>query len=237
MRVCTWNLFHGRSRPPLHRDLIDEFAAALGAHPWDVCGLQEVPPWWAAELGEALGASVRTARTSLLRAAFPRLQERIHRRNPERLGVKGAAANVLLVRPEAGQVVDHREATLRWLPQRRSVHAVRLARPGVPDVWVANVHTHNRPESLAAADTIRALAAVDAWSAGAPALLLGDLNLQAPAGLARVEGWEHLYGHRVDHVLGRSVDGASGTFAEIPRISPDTALSDHRVVGLRVNIV
>lgn len=237
MRVCTWNLFHGRARPPERRDLVDAFAAALDAQPWDVCGLQEVPPWWARELGEALGASVRTARTSLARAAFPGWQERTHRADPERLGVAGAGANVLLVRPSAGEILTHREATLRRLPQRRTLHAVELVRPGGARVWVGNVHTHNRPESRAALDTIAALRTLAAWSRATPAVLLGDLNLAAPEGLAAVEGWTHLHGHRVDHVVGRGVEAApGGTFAEVAQLSPETALSDHRIVGLRVTI-
>lgn len=237
LQVATWNLFHGRTQPqPTHADLVDEFAAALDAHPWDVCGLQEVPPWWAAQLGERLGASVRSTRTSLVRASFPRTQERIHRRDPERCGVRGAGANVLLVRPSAGLVTAERSATLRRAPQRRTLHAVRLERPDATAVWVANVHTHNKPESKAAADTIRALGLVDAWARGEAAVLLGDLNLATPQGLARVAGWEHLHGHRVDHVLGSGVDSADGTFAEAARLSPERALSDHRIVGVSVKI-
>ena len=67
MRVVSWNLFHGRDRPPgpalftwrsrlvgvtelnethvqVNRDLRDEFAAILGGPPWDVALLQEWPP-------------------------------------------------------------------------------------------------------------------------------------------------------------------------------------------------
>lgn len=237
LAVCTWNLFHGRTQPaPTHADLVDEFAAALGARPWDVCGLQEVPPWWATQLGHATGASVRTTRTSLERGLLPRWQERTHRKDPERIGVHGAGANVLLVRPSAGMITAERSATLRWCPQRRTVHAVRLERQRGTAVWIANVHTHNKPESKAALDTIRALGIVDAWAGSEPAVLLGDLNLAHPAGVARVEGWELLHGHRVDHVLGRGVEPADGTFAEVARLRSDAALSDHRIVGLSVNI-
>ena len=233
--VCTWNLFHGRSRPATSADLVDEFAGALAERPWEVCGLQEVPPWWAAELASALGASARSARTSLARASLPAAQERIHRRDPETLGVRGAATNVLLVRPQAGQIVDHRVARLRRLPQRRSVHAVRLRRASDgAHWWVANVHTHNRPESEAAADTILALRLIASWAGAEPVVLLGDLNLAAPQGLARVEGWDYLSGHRVDHVLGRGVLAEGGAYAEIVRRPSGEELSDHRMVGLRV---
>lgn len=238
LAVCTWNLFHGRTQPASTRaDLVDAFAAALGAHPWDVCGLQEVPPWWAGQLGRALGASVRTTRTSLERSALPRTQERIHRRDPERIGVRGAGANVLLIRPSAGIVTAERSASLRWLPQRRTIHAVRLERPSGAAVWVGNVHTHNKPESEAALDTIRALELMGGWAGDDPAVLVGDLNLPTPQGLARVAGWEHLHGHRVDHVLGRGVARTGGTFAEVARYSADAALSDHRLVGSSVNML
>ncbi len=234
MAVCTWNLFHGRSRPATHADLVDEFAAALAKHPWDVCGLQEAPPWWTPELATRLGASARSARTSLLRGVLPAVQEWVHRRDPETLGVNGAGANVLLVRPQAGEIVDHRVATLRRLPQRRTMHAVRLRRPSGEHWWVANVHTHNKPESKAAADTIRALGILGEWAGGEPAVLLGDLNLAAPQGLVRVEGWEHLAGHRVDHVVGHGVRADGDAFSEVLRRPSGEELSDHRIVGLRV---
>ncbi len=256
LAVCTWNLFHGRSRPATHADLASDFAAALGQHPWDVCGLQEAPPWWTRELAETLGASARGVRTSLTRGALPAAQEAVHRRSPETIGVRGAAANVLLVRPSAGEIVDHRVARLRRAPQRRTVHAVRLRRSDGEHWWVANVHTHNRPESAAAADTIRALAAVERWAGAEPAVLLGDLNLSAPQGLSRVHGWEHLHGHRVDHILGRGVgaghrggglavvsagaaaiagEGRHGNaYADVARLPEGPELSDHRIVGLTV---
>ncbi len=234
LTVCSWNLFHGRSRPATRANLIGAFAAALDEHPWDVCGLQEAPPWWARDLADALGARAHSVRTSLLRGALPALQEEIHRRDPERLGVRGAASNVLLVRPSAGEVVAHRVARLRRAPQRRTAHAVQLRRPDGTAWWIANVHTHNKPESAAAADTLRALHAAGRWAGSAPVVLLGDLNLAAPQGLARVEGWEHLHGHRVDHVVGRGLGAAGGAYAEVARMATGPELSDHRIVGLRV---
>lgn len=234
LTVASWNLFHGRSRPATRADLVDAFADALAAQPWDVCGLQESPPWWTRELAAALGASAVSVRTSLTRGAFPAVQERVHRRDPERIGVHGAAANVLLVRPQAGEIVDHRSARLRRAPQRRSVHAVRLRRAGGEHWWVANVHTHNKPESAAAADAVRAMTAVDAWAGGEPAVLLGDLNLATPQGLARVHGWDHLHGHRVDHVLGRGIVAAGGAYATVAKLPDGPELADHRIVGLRL---
>lgn len=236
LAVCTWNLFHGRSQPATRRGLLPEFAAALAAHPWEVCGLQEAPPWWSRELGVALGASVRSTRTSLLRAAFPRLQEALGRRDPELLGVRGAAANVLLVRPSAGVIVDHRSATLRRFPQRRTVHAVRLRRADGTHCWVANVHTHNRPESGAAADLRRTLERCADWADGEPLVVLGDLNLPTPQGLTQVQGMNWLYGQRVDHILGRGVVPTipPASYAHRAQLPGDVTLSDHRLVGTSV---
>src|SRR6516165_9652797 len=64
LRVLTWNLMHGRSVPPAGRDLFDEFAGALAGWEWDAALLQEVPPWWAAELCARIGCDQRTVLTS-----------------------------------------------------------------------------------------------------------------------------------------------------------------------------
>lgn len=234
MTVASWNLFHGRTQPPTRANLLGAFGAALAEHPWDVCGLQEAPPWWAVPLGRQLGASVRSARTSLVRGALPGLQQAVHDRDPERIGVRGAAANVLLVRPGAGRIDQHRVAVLRHLPQRRTVHAVRLVRPHGRGIWIANVHTHNRPESLAAADLVRALRIAAAWAGDERLVVLGDLNLVAPQGLAAVEGFAWLHGHRVDHVLARGLRADGGAYADRVQPRPGLTMSDHRLVGVRV---
>lgn len=235
LRVATWNLFHGRSQPATHADLLPAFADALAASPWDVCGLQEVPSWWPAALGERLGASVRVARTSWLRSSLAGVQQRVHRRDPEVLGVRGAAVNVLLVRPSAGVIVDHRVARLRRVPQRRTVHGVELARPDGGRAWVVNLHAHNRPLDAAARDVHRALRLGLDWAQGAPLVVLGDLNLKAPAAAAvgRTVGFAHVHGNHVDQVLaaGWPSPEVADRFAgrmRLPGAGP--ALSDHRLV-------
>ncbi len=126
----------------------------------------------------ACHASARSVRTSLLRSALPQLQAELHE-DPELLGVRGAAVNVLLVRPSAGEIGRHEKATLRRAPQRRTMHAVELVRPHGHRWWVANVHSHNRPVPAAERDTTLALQTLQAWAGEQPALLLGDLNLDA----------------------------------------------------------
>src|ERR671929_210447 len=64
LRVLTWNLYHGRSRPAQRRSLLREFAAALASWEWDVALLQEVPPWWPPGLARACDADARSVLTS-----------------------------------------------------------------------------------------------------------------------------------------------------------------------------
>ena len=62
--MLTWNLMHGRARPSAGRDLRDEFAARSPGWEWDVALLQEVPPWWPAQLAAALTRTQRLVLTS-----------------------------------------------------------------------------------------------------------------------------------------------------------------------------
>src|ERR1700704_6445664 len=108
MEVLTWNLFHGRAVPPAGRDLMPEFASALAGWDWDVALLQEVPPWWPAELARACGAQARSALTS--RNALGALRRTLARRWPDVLKSGGGGANAILVRGMT--IIDHREVTL-----------------------------------------------------------------------------------------------------------------------------
>lgn len=240
LRVATWNLFHGRSQPATHDDLLPAFAGALADAPWDVCGLQEVPSWWPRALGEELGASGRVVRTSLVRASLPGAQRAVHARDPEVLGVRGAAVNVLLVRPSAGRILEHRTARLRRVPQRRTMHGVQLRRPDRSLAWVVNLHAHNRPLDAAARDVHRALWIARGWAGESRAVVLGDLNLKAPAAaaVARTAGFAHVHGQHVDQILARgwsplSIDARFAGRMRLPGGGP--ALSDHRLVVATVS--
>jgi endonuclease/exonuclease/phosphatase family metal-dependent hydrolase len=234
--VATWNLFHGRSVPPMRANLLHAFAAALGSRPWDVAALQEVPSWWPARLGEALNASVRSTRTSLVRGAFAGAQEAIHRRDPELLEAGGAGVNTLLIRPEAGLITAHESAVLRWLPMRRTVHGVRLRRPGGETLWVCNMHAHNAPLEAAERDLRLALDITRDWAGGEPLLLLGDLNVVAPERIANGSGFNVLGGQRVDHLLGFELELSGELSAERIYPRPDLRLSDHRLITADVAI-
>jgi endonuclease/exonuclease/phosphatase family metal-dependent hydrolase len=216
VRLLTWNLFHGRARPPAGRDLLPEFGAAIAGWDWDVALLQEVPPWWPAPLARGAGASARSALTS--RNALLPARRWIAERAPDLVKSNGGGCNAVLVR--AAPVREHRRATLRLLPERRVVHAVRL-----DTGWVANVHAQVRPVAAARADVARAGAEALAWAGDAALLLGGDFNVQDPA----VPGLERLGGRGVDHVLGRGWRAVGRT--ELPRRG---ALSDHPAVLVEV---
>ena len=216
MRILSWNLFHGRSRPPAGRSLLPEFSAALNGWAWDVAVLQEVPPWWPAALARACGASAACVPTS--RNWLLPLRRAIASRNPDLLKSNGGGANAILVRGEIGA---HARSRLTLLPERRVAHGVRLG----DGTWVVNLHASTHPPGRPEADGEGALAAALAWAGDAPLVLGGDLNQTRPrfASLAR------LAGHHVDHLLARGCSAASPG-----ELLDAGALSDHRPLAVGV---
>lgn len=213
MRVLTWNLYHGRAEPPAGRDLLPEFAAALAGWDWDVALLQEVPPWWPAPLGRACGASARMALTS--RNELLPVRRWLATRRPDLMKSSGGGCNAILVRGR--RITDHRRLRLRWLPERRVVHGVRLG----DGTWMANVHAQVRPHAETRRDLALAGAAALSWAQTSPVILGGDCNVTDPD----IAGFAHLGGRGVDHVLGRGLE-ATGR-----REVPDRGtLSDHAPV-------
>jgi endonuclease/exonuclease/phosphatase family metal-dependent hydrolase len=212
LRVLTWNLFHGRSVPPSGRSLGDEFAAALARWEWDVALLQEVPPWFPPKLAATAGAGFRMRLTS--RNQLLPLRRAISIRNPDILKSGGGGCNAILVR--GLPILEHRAARLRWLPEQRWMHGVRL-----PDGWVVNVHAHNHPEPAALADCRRAIAEMRNW--GPLVVFGGDVNLKHPD----FPGLLHVAGNHVDHLF---TDGrpAAGEGKVIDR----GTLSDHPPVAV-----
>jgi endonuclease/exonuclease/phosphatase family metal-dependent hydrolase len=213
MLVLTWNLFHGRSVPDAPREQLADFAAQLAGWEWDVALLQEVPPWWAHELGRACGASARSALTS--RNWLLPVSRGAARRRPDVIKSWGGGANAILVRGEA--VSQHRVRTLRSWPERRVVHGVRLERGW----WVCNLHAQAHSEARAQADVALAAATASEWSAGAPVVLGGDVNTCQPV----APGFTHAAGDGVDHVLARRLH-AAGPARTLQR----GRLSDHAPV-------
>jgi endonuclease/exonuclease/phosphatase family metal-dependent hydrolase len=216
VRVLTWNLFHGRAVPDRPRYLLDEFAAVIAGWDWDVALLQEVPPWWPPRLASEANADQRTVLTS--RNWLLPLRRFIAERRPDLIKSNGGGSNAILVRPAAGTIAEHRALRLRLRPERRFVHAVRLA----PEtVWAANLHAQANPKDLARADIARAAATVLRWAGDAPALLGGDFNVPDP----RAEGFADAGGHGIDRVLVRGLEPAGPA-----RTLDAHGLSDHRPV-------
>jgi endonuclease/exonuclease/phosphatase family metal-dependent hydrolase len=181
-------LFHGRSRPPAGRGLLDGFAALLAGWSWDVSLLQEVPPWWGDPLAEAAGAEQRTALTS--RNALLPLRRAVAERRPDLAKSNGGGANVLLAR--AG-IVTCREVRLRTWPERRVAQIARLEDGTV----IANFHGSTRVP-LAEEELNRLATMTLAEAAGGPAVLGGDLNLRSPR---PPDPFVHIAVRDVDHLF------------------------------------
>ena len=209
MRVLTWNLFHGRSRPPAGRSLLDEFAGALAGWDWNVALLQEVPPWWPPLLARATGSEPHGVLTSRNLALCVR--RAIAARNPDLLKSWGGGANAILVR--GGGPTAHRRERLAWWPERRVAHGVRL-----PSGWVVNLHASVRPLERIPLDVERARLAALRWAGSEPVIVGGDFNLRRPV----LPGFEPAGGHWVDHVFARGWVAAD---ADVLDAGP---LSDHR---------
>src|SRR4051794_17006069 len=156
LRVLTWNLFHGRSRPETPHSLLPEFAALLASWEWDVALLQEVLPWWPPELGAACAASARIALTS--RNVLPPLQRVVAEPRPDVFKSWSGGCNAILVRGRA--IREHRSTLLRRWPERRVAHGVRLD----DGTWITNLHAQGHTDRYAQADVDSAAEATLAWA-------------------------------------------------------------------------
>jgi endonuclease/exonuclease/phosphatase family metal-dependent hydrolase len=191
--VLSWNLFHGRAVPPAGRELLSEFTAALAAWEWDAALLQEVPPWWPAQLAAALDADHRMVLTS--RNSLLSIRRAIAVSRPDLIKSNGGGGNAILVRRSAGWIAEHRARRLSLVPERRWVHGVR-----VEGLWICNLHTQADPSQCElAASTTRT------WTSS-PIVLGGDFNVPTLA----LDGFDHAGGHGVDHVFVRGLEVVRG---------------------------
>jgi endonuclease/exonuclease/phosphatase family metal-dependent hydrolase len=223
MLILTWNLFHGRSLPPSQGSLYAQFADKLATWSWDVALLQEVPPWWPAQLVDDVGAEQRAVLTS--RNALLALRRAIAGRWPELAKSNGGGANAVLAREP---IVEHRAVRLRTWPERRVAQLVRL-RSGA---CVVNYHASARV-ALAEHELARLSALALDWADREPLVLGGDLNLRAPApgGLTAVASRD------VDHVFvnGLRADGEAQLLARTAAGDAGVVeLSDHPPLRVRL---
>jgi endonuclease/exonuclease/phosphatase family metal-dependent hydrolase len=204
VRALTWNLFHGRDRPPdpelltwrsrllriternathiqVNRPLDREFCEFVAGLDWDVALLQETPPRWLRPLcttARASGASVLTARNQLAfaRAAIAKL-------NPDLIASNEGGSNQVLARPPWRIAAVRRHVLARRRPERRTMIWTLLVRPDGASVAVANLHASTGGRERTRAQVVEAARLAAEWSGDAPLVFGGDLNLrpeQAP---------------------------------------------------------
>ena len=187
--ILTWNLFHGRSLPPARQSLLPQFAASLAGWQWDVALLQEVPPWWPAQLARASAAEHRSALTS--RNSLLALRRAVARRDPELAKSNGGGCNAILSRMP---IAEHAALRLRKWPERRVAQLARLD----DGTCLANFHASTRVP-LAEDELRRLWKRAVAWADGQPLILGGDLNLRSPR--APDAAIAHVAARDVDHVF------------------------------------
>ena len=237
LTVLSWNLYHGRDAPPgrglhtwqslllrreehddthvqVNRTLRAEFAAVIAAAQWDVCLLQEAPPYWDAALARATGAASYVTLTS--RNWLAPVRERLARWNPDLMGSWEGGSNITLVRPPWRVAGASRSLLLNALPgrglrERRRMSFVRMRDEG-RDVCVANLHLTagsrrpaEREAELAGATAVR-------WAGETPLIVGGDFNLRP----RRTHVFERLEREfrlaaptspeAIDHLLARGLD-------------------------------
>jgi endonuclease/exonuclease/phosphatase family metal-dependent hydrolase len=233
LRALTWNLYHGRDRPPdpalftwrsrllgvpernethiqVNRELLDEFATVLAGAGWDVALLQECPPRWIARLARESRAAAHLSLTS--RNSCGSLRAAAARRNPDLVGSAEGGSNAILVRGQAiverGELTIRERPALRLQPERRTMAFVRLA----SGPCVANLHASNaQPSTLAENELGLAARRAVEWAGGAPLILGGDFNLR-PDRSPIFKELEREYGLRfptgpasIDHLLARGL--------------------------------
>ena len=156
----------------VNRPLLAEFSDVVGRLPWDVLLLQEAPPGWLRPLGRATaadGASVLTSRNwgHTLRALAARL-------NPDLVRSAEGGSNQLLVR-SGWRIGRVERVTIARRPERRRMLLARLRHASGVEIAVANLHASTGDR---AGEVLAAAARAADWSAGAPLLFGGDLNVR-----------------------------------------------------------
>lgn len=213
--------------PGSGRELVEEFSAALAGWPWDVALLQEVPPWWpqtlAARIGERSEACVQARLVLTSRNSLLALRRALAVRWPDLIKSNGGGANAILAR--SLDIVEHRTLRLCLWPERRWLHAARLA----TGLWVGNLHATVHDDVAARRDADRAGRRALAWAAGSSLVLGGDFNVRS----LQLEGLADAGCHDVDHVFvaGLAAVGSAQVLGRhVVAGDHQAALSDHAPV-------
>jgi endonuclease/exonuclease/phosphatase family metal-dependent hydrolase len=202
LNVITWNLFHGRDRPPdralftwrsrlfrvternathvqVNRSLLEQFATVLARQPWSVCLLQEVPPRWAEPLAKRCGAQAHRVLTS--RNQFAPFTRSLGRWNPDLIASWEGGSNLTLARPPWR--IAERAAVLlnpfprRGLRERRRMALTALASTDA-EVCIGNLHASAGDPARAELDVPFAAERALGFARGRPVVLGGDFNLR-----------------------------------------------------------
>jgi endonuclease/exonuclease/phosphatase family metal-dependent hydrolase len=256
IHAITWNLFHGRDKPPdprlftwrgrllrrternethqqVNRDLTREFTGLIAAAEWDVALLQEAPPRFCEPLASACDAETHRALTS--RNSLAPARRFLARINPDLIASGEGGSNLTLVRHggSLGTITERRELVIRARAPERRVMAFTRTSSGI---CVANLHTSNDRPDLAAPGLGRAADAAIAWAGDAPIIFGGDFNLRPgenrrPFTDLGERGFARPTGPRsIDHLLTRGLK-----IAETPRPWPPEA-REVREDGLAIRL-
>lgn len=227
-RVLTWNLFHGRDRPPepglyplrtrllgraargtryvqVNRSLRTEFIEVLSRDPWEILLLQEAPPRWHEAFCRELEAGGALALTS--RNWLSPLQDAIAERLPDLIGSLEGGSNQLLVRAP-WRISEARSLVLTRLPERRVLLAARLEHPDGRALCVANLHASFHSPAPAVREVTAAADAAARLAGELPLVFGGDLNLRPKTSPALFESLKRRHGltgvtspTAIDHLL------------------------------------
>jgi endonuclease/exonuclease/phosphatase family metal-dependent hydrolase len=221
--IRSWNVYHGRTKPPGTRIHLREMVVLATRDKPDVLCLQELPLWALARLHDWSGMSALPAVAK--RTPVPRwLGGILQRHDPRRFrsGVTGQA-NAILLAPGL-EPLEHKTVRISDRGRERRVcQAVRLE-----DVVIGNVHASNefsRPE-VPRAELKRAHELIDSMASGGEArVLAGDFNLRDP----------DLPGPNIDHIVVAGIEhGPLEVWPADRRLHNGAVLSDHAPVEMRI---
>jgi endonuclease/exonuclease/phosphatase family metal-dependent hydrolase len=223
--IRTWNIAHGRDRPPgpgyghQRRKLLHEMADVMVQDRPDVVLLQEVPVWAGSLLRERTGMGVTLAHTYGAHVPFVHLPlplaagEWLGRALPDvaRTQFEGQAQALLygsaLVLVSARRVELNRRRVLRGEPRIAQLARLRHRASG-RELVIGNVHTDGGDE--AGPQIERAGWVMEQFARGAPMVMGGDLNAgPGSAALHRLagRGWSESSGDvGIDHLLSRDLE-------------------------------